>query len=170
MDLKTLLLDLYLHMEWADAEIWRVVLDSEAALADEELMTNLHHIHLVHHAYFDIWHGNEVDRYAGSELKGTELAAWAQEQYPRLWSYLDPLSNDDLEAAVKIPWAEHMAQGPEFDASNTPFHVTAIQVCLHTTHHRAQAATQLRRLGLTPPVTDYIVWTWHSRPKANWPI
>lgn len=170
MDLKTFLLDLYLHMEWADAEIWRVVLDSEEASADEELTANLHHLHLVQHAFYDIWRAQEVNREAGAGLKGPELAAWARDHYPRLSSHLRSLSNDDLEQEVDMPWAKEISERLGFEPSCTLMRETAFQVCAHTTHHRAQAAAQLRRLGLTPPLSDYIAWIWRSRPEANWPI
>jgi uncharacterized damage-inducible protein DinB len=35
---------------------------------------------------------------------------------------------------------------------------SVIQLCGHGTHHRAQCVNLLRRLGLTPPAIDYIIW------------
>lgn len=33
-----------------------------------------------------------------------------------------------------------------------------IQMCVHSTHHRAQAVNILRRLGADPPELDYMMW------------
>ena len=47
--------DLYRHMEWADAEMWRAVLVCPAACADAAMLERLHHIHLVQHAFLFVW-------------------------------------------------------------------------------------------------------------------
>jgi uncharacterized damage-inducible protein DinB len=33
-----------------------------------------------------------------------------------------------------------------------------LQMCLHSTHHRAQAVNILRRLDISPPELDYMMW------------
>jgi uncharacterized damage-inducible protein DinB len=33
-----------------------------------------------------------------------------------------------------------------------------LQMCLHSTHHRAQAVNILRRLDVSPPELDYMMW------------
>ena len=33
-----------------------------------------------------------------------------------------------------------------------------MQVCMHSQGHRSQCAKMLRRLGGTPPMTDFILW------------
>lgn len=43
-----------------------------------------------------------------------------------------------------------------------------MQVCMHSHGHRAQCAKLLRRLGGTPPATDFILWL-AQRPAAEWP-
>ena len=40
---------LYRHMEWADAEIWRCVIQSPECQQDDQTRTRLHHLHMVHH-------------------------------------------------------------------------------------------------------------------------
>lgn len=44
-----------------------------------------------------------------------------------------------------------------------------LQVCLHSHGHRAQLAKLLRRHGIVPPVTDFILWLV-ERPAPVWPI
>lgn len=44
MDLREFLIDQYRHMEWADASVWRAVLESERASADEVLGERLHQV------------------------------------------------------------------------------------------------------------------------------
>jgi uncharacterized damage-inducible protein DinB len=43
-----------------------------------------------------------------------------------------------------------------------------MQICLHSHGHRAQSASRLRALGVTPPPTDYILWVM-ERPNPEWP-
>ena len=39
-----------------------------------------------------------------------------------------------------------------------------IQALTHNQHHRAQNASRMRQLGVTPPMTDYILWFAAGRP------
>ncbi len=46
---------------------------------------------------------------------------------------------------------------------------SAVQVAMHSTHHRGQVAARLRELGVEPPMVDFIVWVWIGKPAAEWP-
>src|SRR5215213_1118638 len=49
------ILDLFDHMEWADAQMWDAALKSEAARADDKLRWLMLHLHGVQRAFFDAW-------------------------------------------------------------------------------------------------------------------
>ena len=61
MQLETLK-ELYAHMQWADAFVWRAVLGSETARGDQKLRELFHHLHLVQHAFLRAWRGEASDR------------------------------------------------------------------------------------------------------------
>lgn len=44
-----------------------------------------------------------------------------------------------------------------------PIGVTMLQLCSHGTHHRAQALNMLRRVSVTPPGLDLILWARDTR-------
>ena len=54
MNLSTLI-DLYRHMEWADAAVWTSVLASQNAQKDAKLQGLLYHLHLVQRAFLRTW-------------------------------------------------------------------------------------------------------------------
>ena len=42
-----------------------------------------------------------------------------------------------------------------------------MQCVMHSQYHRGQNATRLRELGGSPPITDYILWLYKSKPPAT---
>jgi uncharacterized damage-inducible protein DinB len=168
VDLREFLIDQYRHMEWADASMWRAVLESERAAADEVLRERLHHIHMVQRMFFDIWRGEAANFQAGQGLQGQELVAWAREVYGPARALLsDPA--EDLDFPVALPWAQQIAERLGYEPAVVTLHDTAAQVVTHTAHHRGQIATRLRELGGNPPLIDFIAWAWRGRPAADWP-
>src|SRR5690606_18681456 len=51
------LVELYRHMEWADAAVWKAVLASDAGRADAEVQRLFHHLHVVQRAFLRAWRG-----------------------------------------------------------------------------------------------------------------
>ena len=47
--------DLFRHMQWADAEVWRAL--TPEATADKRLMKLLLHVHVVQRAVYLMWTG-----------------------------------------------------------------------------------------------------------------
>jgi S1-C subfamily serine protease len=58
---KDILLDLYRHMEWADAEVWTAVLAAENGPGDTKLRGLLYHLHMVQRAFLRTWRGEPRD-------------------------------------------------------------------------------------------------------------
>ena len=67
------------------------------------------------------------------------------------------LESRDLERMIQLP------RGPKgpFEA---PAGVLLLQALTHSQHHRGQNAARMRDLGVTPPMTDYVVWYALGRP------
>lgn len=166
MDLREFLIDQYRQMEWADASVWRAVLELEGAA--EALQERLHHIHQVQRIFLSIWRGEAVDLHAGQELKGKDLASWARECYPQARAFLAD-SKEALDRPVVLPWGQQVAERLGIEPAVTTLRDTAAQVYTHTAHHRGQVVTKLRELGGNPPLTDFIAWVWRGRAEAEWP-
>jgi len=161
--------DLYRHMEWADANVWRTVLASDTARADEELRRRLHHVHVVQRAFLSVWRGEPVDRFAGETLDTPAMASWARSYYPEAHVHLSAATDEALEAIVDLPWARYVADNLGHEPGPATLAETILQACSHTTHHRGQILTALGALGVTSGNNDYIMWLWQGRPDPRWP-
>ena len=51
--------ELYDHMRWADAVVWRAALAHGPAADDQTLRDRFFHIHMVQRAFLFIWRGEE---------------------------------------------------------------------------------------------------------------
>lgn len=155
--------DLFRHMEWADATVWRAV---PADLMDERLRTLLHHCHLTQRAFLNVWRHAAMDFVKLDAFPtNAALAQWAREYHEDVKPFVDAIDEVSLSDPVHMPWAERFAgrvPGP------VTLRDTLHQVAAHSTYHRGQANARLRELGATPPLVDYIAWIWHERPAAEW--
>ena len=168
MNTLDLLRDLFRHMEWADAVVWRAVLPSSPALTDSVIKEKLHHLHMVQRAFLNVWRDVPHSRNDGSELSVEELAAWARDYYAPLSKYLESLTESRLDQPITLPWAKRFATELGGDPAVPSLGETLMQVAAHSTYHRGQVNARLRELGDTPPLTDFIAWIWFGRPAAEW--
>jgi uncharacterized damage-inducible protein DinB len=169
MHTRDLFVDLYRHMEWADAATWRAVLGSTGARADESMRVRLHHIHLVQRAFLSIWRGEPIDVHAGEALSLGDLATWAGPYYAEARAEIARPGAPPLDGTVQVPWSKQIVERLGFEPAATTLADTIVQVYGHTSHHRGQVLARLRELGTTPPFVDYIAWVWQGRPAAAWP-
>lgn len=161
--------DLYRHMEWADATVWRAVLALDGIAADDRLRDLLHHLHETQRAFLHAWMGIPlVVREPGEFASHAELHAWARPYYDHVARLLDGLDESRLLKPVALPWSAHFEECIGRPAQTATLAETLFQVTSHTTHHRAQVNTRLRELGAEPPLVDYIVWVWSDKPAASW--
>jgi uncharacterized damage-inducible protein DinB len=163
--------ELYKHMEWADATLWRSALSNAGATSDEMLRNYLHHMHLTQQLFLAFWTGTPAEPIAKrqpSEFSLPDLCEWAQPFYGQARAFLESATPDVLARPLVMPWvAQYEKQlGRTFDVATVG--ETAFQVVSHSTHHRAQANARLRAVGGDPPIVDYIAWIWFGRPGAPW--
>jgi uncharacterized damage-inducible protein DinB len=162
MNTISLLYDLFRHMHWADALMWRSVLEAPAAMKDRTTRERLHHIHLCQHAWLLIWKGQDVDPQAGASLDLYSLGRWAREYHESVLQYVAGVQEPELERIIKVPEIGKQMQRPALGE-------TFIQITTHSAYHRGQVSTRLREIGGEISQTDFIRWVCLGKPRAEWP-
>jgi len=163
------LVDLFRHLEWADARVWTTVVSSPEALADVNLRERLKHIHLVSRLFLAHWRGQVRSFTEPSFEDTTSLLGWGRQGDEAVRSHVESVGEGDLASASVVPWSTMAERRLGRKAEATTLGETMLQVALHTTYHRGQVNTRLRELGAEPPLTDFIAWVWLGRPEAEWP-
>jgi uncharacterized damage-inducible protein DinB len=165
---REVLLDLYRHMEWADARVWGAIGTSD--LDDARLRSLLVHLHTVQWAFLAVWQGRPPETgYRRPEDFATlaDVRAWAQPVYAAERAILGG-ADAGLGRILRPPWVAQVEAHLGRPPGPTTLGETAFQVASHSTHHRGQINTRLRELGMTPPLVDYIAWLWLDRPAPEW--
>lgn len=162
MSTRALLLDLYGHQAWADAEHWRALRAHPHALQDRALFERQHHIHAVQRAFLGVITGETAAQAEVDEFDAESLLAWARGYHEAAAGALDRLDEAALEREVTLPWF------PEPPCRLSLAQALA-QAATHSHYHRGQNATRLRELGGTPPLVDLVIWYWKGRPRPDWP-
>jgi uncharacterized damage-inducible protein DinB len=143
--------DLIAHKGDANAALLGAVRAHAAAHEDRELVELLHHILL-------------ANRFWLLTVLGEPFVL---EDESRPAPSIDALADRFARTqAREIAWIERAAsseldrllRGPLIPGGACSVAQAYLQVCLHSQGHRAQAAKMLRRLGGTPPQTDFISW------------
>src|SRR5262245_61498601 len=164
----TIIQELFQHMEWADALIWRTAAASEACVDDETIIARLRHIHTVQRAFLKIWKEEPLNPAGIDDLRGAALAAWGQEYHQEMRQYLSGISEDELDRLVRFLWEEYITARIGKKPETPTLGETLLQVTSHSSYHRGQVNTRLRELGQEPPLVDFIAWVWVGRPEAKW--
>lgn len=161
------LVDLYLHMRWADAEVWKSVHALPAAKDDAKLRELLLHIHTVQRAFASIWTNVPYEFPSLESFADTDaLQKWGMSSHDDIAAFLATLSEGDLDRVIQLPWAEHLAR--RFGTVHpVKLRETMMQVTAHSTYHRGQVNMRLRELGGEPRLVDYIAWLWYGRPAVE---
>ena len=162
--------DLYRHMEWADALVWRAVFSSPAAVADEKLRDYFYHLHLVQHAWLGAWREKPNPTDFPSFEDTPSVRDWGRSYYAEVFAYQQSLTEEKTAETMQLPWADiverEMGRVPESISVGE----TMLQIPLHSLYHRGQINARLRAVGGEPPRVDYIAWVWLGRPKAEWEL
>jgi uncharacterized damage-inducible protein DinB len=161
--------ELFRHMEWADAEIWRVLSATPAATADKKLMDVVRHLHAVQRAFFLMWTSTPTDgEKLYAERDPDELREWARTFYREAESFLANTETATLTEIVVMPWLQHFAERLGRPLQAPTLADTLVQLPAHSTYHRGQINARLREVGGEPPLVDYIAWVWFGRPEPHW--
>jgi uncharacterized damage-inducible protein DinB len=164
------LAELFRHMEWADSMVWGVALAHPKAREDSGMRERLYHIHMVQRAFLSTWKGEATRPPASDGFEDLPaLLGWARDNYTELNEYVARAGEMDLERPIVVPWIAMFERRAGRKADVPTFHETLLQVVMHSSYHRGQVSTKLRELGAEPPVTDFIVWVWHGKPRPAWP-
>lgn len=163
--MNPILLDMYGHQAWADAEHWRTIGAHETAREDQAIRNRLHHIHLVQRVFRWVV-GDRKAEFAlttPADFKSfDELMTYARSYHEEMRRFLDSMSESRLTETVTIPYA------PKGAPTTLTVTEALTQGAMHSHYHRGQNATRLRELGGAPPTTDLIVWYWNGRKEPEW--
>ena len=167
-DLRTLK-ELFGHMEWADAIVFKAVLSNAQATADAKLRELLFHLHMVQRLFLTVWQKGSFIAPPAEAPDLISVGESAREYYAALDGFLSGLEEAALGDPIVVPWAGRLSQrlGREPDAPTLA--ETCLQVAMHSTYHRGQINARLRAIGGEPPLTDFIAWVWFGKPAAEWP-
>lgn len=158
--------ELFRHMQWADAELWRALLATPAAMEDRRLMKIVRHIHGTQRAFLGMWTHTD-ERLSAREPDALRESARAY--YVEIEPFLARLDASTFDEIVVMPWLPHFAEQLGRPLQAPTLGDTLVQLPAHSTYHRGQANQRLRELGGQPPLVDYIAWVWFGRPDSNWP-
>lgn len=167
MNLETLD-DLYRHMEWSDASVWRAVFVSEKARADKKLIDTFYHLHMVQRAFLRLWRNELRETPYPTFDDANSLRLWGKSYYAEAFAHLRTLSDAEVAQTIPVPWARAIAGQLGHEPETTTIGETVLQVALHSLYHRGQINARLREVGGEPPLVDYIAWVWMGRPAADW--
>jgi len=163
--------DLFRHMEWADATVWRVIGALDRGSVDPWLRSRLFHVHLVQRAFLQVWKRDEVPSMKAEDFPTLEaVRLWARPYYSEAFAFLGSLDREPerLAEPMAMPWVTAFERrlGRQFETPTLA--ETAFQVTSHSTYHRGQINRRLRELNVEPALVDYIAWLWFGRPGADW--
>lgn len=161
--------ELLLHMEWADAAIWRAALGHPAAVSDPRLRDLLLHLHGVQRAFLTMW--TDVPLTFPQSADFPDIAAvqsWSQGYYAEVAAFVATLDDASLTRIVEMPWLAEFERSSGRRFERPSLAETLFQVTSHSTYHRGQVNARLREVGGEPPLVDYIAWVWFGRPAAEW--
>jgi uncharacterized damage-inducible protein DinB len=162
---RDIIRDLYGHMQWADAEVWRAA----KGIDDAKLLGLLQHIHVVQRAFLLMWTDAELavdELYAKRDA--TELQAFARAYYADSGPYLEQLDESTFGRIVHMPWLPLFERQLGRSLQAPTLAETLYQVPMHSTYHRGQANVRIREAGGEPAAVDYIAWVWLGRPQPRW--
>jgi uncharacterized damage-inducible protein DinB len=169
MPLPQYLDDLFRHMAWADAVVWRAVLP---AGHDDRTYKLLFHLHQVQWAFLSVWRGEPAPGFKAFDAYPDlpALAAWARDFHHTVPEHLANVREEDLNEVREVTWRRWVEKAIGRPAAPTTLGETMLQVSQHSTYHRGQVNMRLRERDVEPPLTDFIAWVWMGKPGTNWPI
>jgi uncharacterized damage-inducible protein DinB len=150
-----LLKDLARYQAWADGEHWKAIHANTELFADSEIRKRLNHMVKAYEMLQGLARSEST---VVAEMQDRESIEELQTAMGKAHQGLaDALGSTDLGKMIHLPRGP---RGP-FEA---PAAVLLLQAMTHSQHHRGQNASRMRELGVTPPMTDFIIWYAVGRP------
>lgn len=166
-----LLRELFAHMEWADATVWRAALSHSLASEDKKLRDLLLHIHVVQRAFLHVWTERPLVFPEPNEFSNiAAVHRWAVPVYAELAQFLDVVDDPALSRPVNMPWVAQFEKRLGRGFALPTLAETMFQVTSHSTYHRGQVNMRVRELQGEPPLVDFIAWVWFGKPQAEWQV
>lgn len=160
--------ELYAHMEWADATVWKSVESLDLAETDSRLRDLLAHTHMTQQAFLLVWTEQPFTYKEPTDFPTLQsIRQWATPYYGQSGAFLDSIDESKFGNKVDLPWLEHFEKYFGKPAIPANLGETLLQVPLHTQYHRAQINTRIKELGGQPNAVDYIAWVWLGRPTLT---
>ncbi len=150
-----LLQDLARHQTWADGAHWKALHENSQLLEDPEIQKRLNHILSALRMLTTLARGETPDP---ARMTATEPIDQLEAAMERAnGEIIETIENVDLGKMIPLPRGP---QGPW----EAPAGVLLLQAITHGQHHRGQNASRMRQLGVTPPMTDFVIWFALGRP------
>lgn len=154
--MNELLLDLFSHQAWADAEHWKALEAYPGAIEDDAIRKRLHHIYEAQRAFLLIAQKIKLDRSEfGKTYDMPVLKDLIKLNHDKGAEFLKNATDEQLKEIVTIPWFKDPPISITIEQALT-------QAAMHSHYHRGQNAMRLRELGGNPPLTDLIFWYWNG--------
>jgi uncharacterized damage-inducible protein DinB len=143
--------DLMAHKEHANTVMLEAILEHPEASRDPELLELLHHVLVSNRFWTLTCLGLPFDR-AQETIRPATLDALIEK-----YETTQRDENAWMARATESDLARTL-DSPLIPGARCTVAQALLQVCMHSQGHRAQCAKMLRRLGGTPPMTDFILW------------
>ena len=143
--------DLMAHKKHANTLMLSAIREHPEASRDPELLELLHHI-LVSNRFWTL-------TCLGLPFDGAQETIVPATLDALIENY-DATQRQEKEWMTRATDAEiaRAIDSPLIPGTQCTVAQALMQVCMHSQGHRSQCAKMLRRLGGTPPMTDFILW------------
>lgn len=168
MTQKEILAELFRHMEWADAAVWKAVLAHPPAAGDERVRALFYHLHVAQYSFARLWHGEPRETPYPEFTDAHPMMEWGRAWFPRAYAFLDAADDGTLAGPMVVPWSSMIVRRLGRPPAATTLGDTMLQAAMHSHYHLAQVNSRLKETGGKPPLVDYIGWIWYGKPKAEW--
>ena len=155
MELESLQ-ELARYQQWADSEHWKVLHANAILSEDAEIKKRLNHMATAYEMLTTLARG-EVPDMSTMKKEHESIADIGAAMQKAAEGLASTLASADLEKMIALP------RGPK-GPFQAPAGVLLFQAMMHSQHHRGQNASRMRALGVTPPMTDYVIWYAIGRP------
>ena len=152
--------DLMAHKEQANTQMLTAIREHPEAARDREFLELLHHTLVSNRFWTLTCLGRTFDL-----AQETIVPATLQE----LIEGCDATQREEREWMMRATEADlaKTMDSPLIPGTRCSVAQALVQVCMHSQGHRAQCAKMLRRLGGTPPMTDFILWLANRPPTVQ---